>query len=680
MKLSEQPTIQQNDWAFLPRGGEMTALIRAKDWSATPVGEPGTWPQSLRTALSILLGSKFPMFLWWGPDLVCFYNDAYRPSLGKEGKHPAILGQRAEEGWAEIWHIIKPLIDQVLAGGESTWSEDQLIPIYRNGCMENVWWTFSYSPVNDESGRVAGVFVTCFETTEKVENMRSLQASDQRFQNLVREASIGIIVLSGEEYIVNVVNDAYGKLIERTAAELLGKRLFDIVPDAEDPFRKLLDRVRLTGESVYLYAHPYLVYTNGKKIEGFIDFIYQPYKEADGSITGVMALVHDVTERTMTRKRIEEAEAKARLAIESGDLGTYEIDLQTDDMITSDRFNAIWGIPHSTHRSKIVDRIHPDDRETRIKAHRDSIKNGFIDYEARVIWEDQSEHWVRVKGKLLYDDQHRPITLIGVIQDISEQKQSAELLTRQVKERTLELQRSNDDLMQFAHVISHDLKEPVRKVKVFSNRIREELEPLMPEKAISYLTRIQSASDRMYAMIEGVLNYATVSSADEAVEDVDLNETIKTIQGDLEMPIQQKNARIVYGELPVVRGAAILIYQLFYNLINNSLKFSRKEIAPVIRVSSAIVREGDGMSREGGKDFVIIQVEDNGIGFEQEQASNIFNSFSRLNSKDKFEGTGLGLSLSKKIVERHGGSISASGVPGKGTIITIKIPYHKNVT
>ena len=649
----------------------MTSLIRAKDWSATPVGEPGNWPQSLRTALSILLGSKFPMFLWWGPELVCFYNDAYRPSLGKEGKHPAILGQRAEEGWAEIWDIIKPLIDQVLSGGESTWSEDQLIPIYRDGYIENVWWTFSYSPVNDESGQIAGVFVTCFETTEKVNNFRSLQASDQRFQNLVREASIGIIVLSGEDYIVDVVNDAYGLLIERTRAELLSKPLFNIIPDAEDPFRQLLDQVRLTGKPLYLYAHPYLIYTNGKKIEGYLDVIYQPYKEADGSITGVIALVHDVTERTLTRKRVEEAEAKARMAIESGDLGTYEIDLQTDDMITSDRFNVIWGIPNSMHRSKIVDRIHPDDREPRIKAHRDSIKNGFIDYEARVIWEDQSEHWVKVKGKVLYDDQQKPLTLIGVIQDISEQKHFAEELTRQVKKQTLELQRSNDDLMQFAHVISHDLKEPVRKVKVFSNRIREELEPLIPEKAISYLTRIQSASDRMYAMIEGVLNYATISSEDAADEVVDLNETLKNIQSDLEMLIQQKSARIVYGKLPVIRGAAILIYQLLYNLINNSLKFSKKEVAPVITISSAMIREG-------GKDFVIIQVQDNGIGFEQEQAINIFNSFSRLNSKDKFEGTGLGLSLSKKIVERHGGSISASGIPGEGATITIKLPYHKN--
>ncbi|MEJ0056580.1 MAG: hypothetical protein WDN75_13560 [Bacteroidota bacterium] len=108
-----------NGVRFLSGGGEMGALIRAKDWSKTLIGPIEEWPQSLRTTLSIILNSKFPMFLWWGPELICFYNDAYRPSLGENGKHPSILGQRAETSWSEIWKIIKPLIDQVLSGGEA---------------------------------------------------------------------------------------------------------------------------------------------------------------------------------------------------------------------------------------------------------------------------------------------------------------------------------------------------------------------------------------------------------------------------------------------------------------------------------------------------------------------------------------------------------------------------------
>ena len=153
------PTVN-NSLSFLKGDGEAAELIRKVDWANTAVGHPSTWPQSLRTTLNIILNSRFPMFLWWGPELIQFYNDAYRPSFGNQGKHPAAMGQRGEDCWPEIWPVIKPLIDQVLSTGISTWSEDQLIPIYRNGQLEDVYWTFSYSPVNNESGIIAGVLVT----------------------------------------------------------------------------------------------------------------------------------------------------------------------------------------------------------------------------------------------------------------------------------------------------------------------------------------------------------------------------------------------------------------------------------------------------------------------------------------------------------------------------------------
>ncbi len=176
---------------FLSGGGEMGALMRAKDWSKNTVGPVANWPQSLRTTLGIILNSKFPMFLWWGPQLICFYNDAYRPSLGQNGKHPGILGMPAKHAWIEIWDIIKPLIDQVLAGGEATWNEDQLIPIYRNGKIEDVYWTFSYSPVRDESGDVGGVLVTCNETTQKVTMLNELREREAQLNFTINAAELG---------------------------------------------------------------------------------------------------------------------------------------------------------------------------------------------------------------------------------------------------------------------------------------------------------------------------------------------------------------------------------------------------------------------------------------------------------------------------------------------------------
>lgn len=361
------------------------------------------------------------------------------------------------------------------------------------------------------------------------------------------------------------------------------------------------------------------------------------------------------------------AEEKALLAIESADLGTYEINLQTDYMVTSDRFNAIWGMKHAFPRSQIVGFIHPGDRALRERAHQESIRTGRLHYEARVIWDDKSAHWVRVKGKVLYDAEGQATTLIGVIQDITEQKLFAEELTKQVNERTLELQRSNDDLLQFAHVISHDLKEPVRKVKIFTNRLQEEMNDSLEAKAKVYLGKIQNATDRMFSMIEGVLTYSALNSSEQVIESIDLIEIIRHIQSDLEVPIRQKNALFQVAQLPVIEGSEVLIYQLFYNLINNALKFSKPDANSVIVVSSSVA-----------PDSAIITVADNGIGFDQEHADKIFGTFARLHPKDRFEGTGLGLSLCKKIAERHGGNITASGIKNEGSAFTITVPLKQN--
>lgn len=156
----------------------MGELTRNFNWPGTHLGPPEQWPQNLRLTLSMILSSRFPMFLWWGEELIQFYNDAYRPSLGNNGKHPAV-GQKAKDCWPEIWDIIYPLINQVRTTGQATWSEDQLVPIYRNGRIEDVYWTFGYSPIFSETGLVEGVLVVCTETTEKVQTIQALVQSER---------------------------------------------------------------------------------------------------------------------------------------------------------------------------------------------------------------------------------------------------------------------------------------------------------------------------------------------------------------------------------------------------------------------------------------------------------------------------------------------------------------------
>jgi PAS domain S-box-containing protein len=257
---------------------------------------------------------------------------------------------------------------------------------------------------------------------------------------------------------------------------------------------------------------------------------------------------------------------------------------------------------------------------------------------------------------------------VKVLRDVTQQRLFTEELSKQVKERTIELRRSNEDLQQFAHVASHDLKEPVRKIKTFHNRIRDEYGKTLPEQVSFFLEKINSSTDRMYTMIDGILSYSKLANAKQSFKGVDLNEIIRNIEIDLEVLIQQKNAVITATEMRSLTADNQLMYQLFYNLILNSLKFS-KEGEPVrINITSEDVEHNQSR-------FNKITLSDNGIGFEQEYADSIFETFTRLNPVEEYEGTGLGLALCKKIVERHEGSISATSEPGKGATFIIFLPH-----
>ncbi|HSZ34553.1 MAG TPA: ATP-binding protein, partial [Puia sp.] len=253
-------------------------------------------------------------------------------------------------------------------------------------------------------------------------------------------------------------------------------------------------------------------------------------------------------------------------------------------------------------------------------------------------------------------------------------RQYASRLEAEVEKRTQELQRlnislkkSNEDLQQFAHVASHDLKEPVRKIKMFASRLIDEYGTDFPDKGKEFLHKILHASKRMMSMIDGVLNYSSLNATKQKIQTIDLDEILKSIQMDLEVLILEKGARFNISRLGRIEGSHVLIYQLFYNLINNALKFTKKnhELLITITSSKELI---DGIAMEK------ITVTDNGIGFDQDYAQEIFYSFIRLNSKDSYEGTGLGLSLCQKITERHNGRISAEGKLNEGASFHVWLP------
>ena len=305
--------------------GEMRALCREVDWAATPLGPVSSWPVSLRTVVGIVLGSRNPMFLFWGPDLVQIYNDAYRPSLGAAGsatsRHPKALGMKGRDFWTDIWDAIGPQIEQVMTTGVATWHEDQYLPIERNGRLDDVWWTYTYGPVEDDDGRVNGVLVVCQETTQRVRAEEELgrlldvlQVERARLADVFRRAPTFLAVLRGSNHVFELVNDAYYAIVgDRT---LVGKAVRDAIPEVRGQgFVELLDRVLKTGEPYVGREMPVmLARTAGADPEQrFIDFVYQPLTEADGSISGIVAHGHDVTDKVLSRREVE------RLLAESED-------------------------------------------------------------------------------------------------------------------------------------------------------------------------------------------------------------------------------------------------------------------------------------------------------------------------------------------------------------------------
>ena len=418
---------------FLANGGEMGALTRAKDWSKTSVGAVELWPQSLRTSLGILLNSKFPMFLFWGPEHICFYNDAYRPSLGMNGKHPFILGEKAADYWPEIWDFIKPLIDQVLTEGEATWHEDQFLPIYRNGKMEDVYWTFSYSPVNDETGNTAGVLVICNETTEKVKMVKKLEESNTRYLNNILQTPSAMCVLRGPEFVVEIANDLMLELWGIKNSEAQNKPIFEALPEAKGQgLEMILENVYQTGERFEAHERLVKLPRDGKIQDVYINFVYEALKEPDGIISGIVTVANDVTSQVDARKKLEDAEQRARLAAEIAEIVTWDLNVPTQELIYSENLPELFGHKKNKKlkRTDIIQQIHPDDLSILEKAYRTALKTSIYKYEARIIKPDNSIAWIKAHGKIFFDENDDPIQMIGTIMDITDEKNSQQILMK----------------------------------------------------------------------------------------------------------------------------------------------------------------------------------------------------------------------------------------------------------
>ncbi|MDB5203708.1 MAG: domain S-box protein [Ferruginibacter sp.] len=419
----------------------MATLIRNHDWQQTGLGDPALWPQTLRTTLGIVLHSRFPMFLFWGPEHICFYNDAFRPSLGTDGKHPYALGKPAEEIWPEIWGDIKPMIDNIFSGGEATLIENQLLPIFRNGGMEDVYWTYSYSPVLDEEGLPAGIFVAVTETTREMKQQQTLQAAEKNLRNIIQQAPISMGLFRGPDYIVEITNALNLSHWQKSEEEVIGRPLFDILPElAGQGFEELLQKVYTTGETYTGYDTPVSLLNNGRMEMRFVRFVFEPYREMTGEITGIIVASVDVTEEVTARRLLEEQEHYFHELTD----GVPAIIWITDETGYCNYLNRPWfELTGQTKEEALgygwLSPIHPEDKEEagRLFTSANEQQEPFFSvYRLKI--SDGEYRWVMDRGLPKFSSDGHYEGMIGTVVDIHEQitaekeKSESERLFRQL--------------------------------------------------------------------------------------------------------------------------------------------------------------------------------------------------------------------------------------------------------
>ncbi len=445
--------------SFLAGGGEMGALMRARDWRATPLGDPAGWPLALKNTVRLMLNTRHPMFLFWGPDLIQFYNDAYRATLDG-ARHPAALGQRGRECWVDAWAIIGPEIEGILAGGPATWHESRLVPLLRDGELRDVWWTYGFSPVEDEDG-VRGVLVICNDVTEDQRNRLALQDLNRRLEEEVaerRRAESELAAAKGrsevaleevtraseqrrrlyETFLSNTPDLAYVFDLEhrfiyanavllqmwgRTWDEAIGKNCLELgYPDwhAEMHGREI-EQVKATGKPI-----KGTVPFNGTFGRRMYEYIFVPLIGPDGEVEAVAGTTRDVTEREQAEEAIARNEQRFRSLIEAstqvvwhcGPDGSMEADSPTWRAFTGQSYEEWRGFGW-------VDAVHPDDRAASLAQWQRCVQEGRV-YEAeqRVRAADGAWRWTAARAVPIVGQDGAIREWVGTTTDIHDRRQA----------------------------------------------------------------------------------------------------------------------------------------------------------------------------------------------------------------------------------------------------------------
>jgi len=484
-------------------------------------------------------------------------------------------------------------------------------------------------------------------TNEELEaSHHELLLSETKFRNLVMQAPFAICVIRAEDLMVLDVNDGYLELVGKKREELENHSIWDAVAEASDSYAPILQGVVDTGIAFNAKEHGLDLIRNGVSEHVFVDFVYEPVKNANGSIAAIMVVAIDVTDKVKARQGIQDVEERIRLAVDSAEIGTYEFSYIDNVLTTSDRFDQIFGAADSDTREKVLSTYHPADIHLSEEAHEIAKATGKLFYEARLLKSDQSIRWVRVQGKVYYDADGNRTKLLGTVLDITEYKH---------------LQQQKDD---FISIASHELKTPITSLKAalqLLERMKFNPTPMLP-KLVEQSTK---SMGKISELVEDLLNVSRMNEGQ-----VRLNKSRFYIAKMLDeccthVRQEDKHELIVEADhnLEVIADEH-RIEQVLVNFVNNAVKY-----APNSKQIHMIV--------EREEHYIKVAVKDNGPGIAPEKLPHLFDRYFRADDSGlQVSGLGLGLYISADIVQRHGGQIGVNSELGAGSTFWFTLPIN----
>ena len=532
------------------------------------------------------------------------------------------------------------------------------------------------------------MYGTVIDITRQKNILDELRESESKFR-LLADSMPQLIWTGNASGELNYFNKAVYEFSGLSVTHVKEQGWLSIVhPDERDDNIKKWQHAVNTG-SEFIFEHRFRNYKG--------EYRWQlsralPQKNAEGKIQMWVGTSTDIDEQKNFSARLQEkinertfelAELNKELLLKNNIfeqaeanalIGSYSLSLQTGEMEYSDNLYRLLGyepgefIPSF---EKYVSFIHPDDKEQVMKDGNETFETKkLVEHVHRVITKDGKIKHFRSSGKFFGEGE--TISMIGTVQDVSHDT----LLNEMLRKQNLELERSNTELESFNYIASHDLQEPLRKIQAFSHRIIEKDKDNLSETGTDYFRRITNAAFRMQNLIDALISYSRTNASTAKTASTDLNILLESVKENLQYSIEEKNAHIEYTDLPIVKIIPLQFQQLFINLISNAIKYSKKDILPHISISAIKVpgKEIADMDVNKTINYWKISVKDNGIGFEQQYATKIFELFQRLHGPSDYLGTGIGLAICSKIMRNHEGFINAVGKPGIGSTFNIYLP------